>query len=50
VVEEVCSVIKADPHHIRRKDNNENIIFLKEHSRVFRSSRRIQFMQNCRRY
>jgi hypothetical protein len=45
VVKEVCSVIKADPQHIRRKDNNENIIFSKEHSGVFRSSYRIQFIQ-----
>lgn len=44
-MEEVCSVIKADAQHIRQKGNNENINFLKEHSGVFRSSCRIQFMQ-----
>ena len=50
MVEEVCFVIKADTQQIRRKGDNENLIFLKERSGVFRSSCRIQFMQNYRRY
>jgi hypothetical protein len=50
VVEEVCFAIKADPLQIRREGDNANIIFLKEWSRVFKSSCRIRLMQKYRRY
>jgi hypothetical protein len=50
VVKEVCFAIKADPLQVRREGDNANVIFLKEWSRVFKSSYRIRFIQKYRRY
>lgn len=49
MVEEVSFAIKVDPLEVRRKDDNANIIFLKEWFRVFKSSCRIRFLQKYRR-
>lgn len=50
MAEEGCFAIKADPLQVRRDNNNTNIIFLKEWSKVFRNSCRIRFMRKYRRY
>ena len=50
MVEEDFFAIKAAPLQIRSKGDNANIIFLKEQSRVFRSSCIIRFMQKYERY
>lgn len=46
----ICFTTNADPPQIRRDSGNVNIIFLKERSGVLRSSYRIRFILQCKRY